>query len=268
MSTRWLLPPLWFDLCWEIGKFDEYPFPIKVRSHGETLEERAVLKQRAMPEMQAAGLLVGDRLTQAFGAVLAQIAKPGLWIEGLWMPDDVNPSPVRLMSIVFDQAAILLVQGPGESKSYGGDIRISVHNRTSIAAAAIQGMPPAPPGKRPRMSALLSDLGSKDDNSGGMLEPASGPERRAANALVELVEAEHFRSGQFTANLLDPMGRSHRSSVLKWFDAAEPDGRYALTQQQRSGLGPELVVAPVGPAEIGKALDNRVNEVRAAARDH
>ncbi|MGI8309023.1 ESX secretion-associated protein EspG [Saccharopolyspora hattusasensis] len=72
----------------------------------------------------------------------------------------------------------------------------------------------------------------------------------------------HFRDGQFTANLRDRLGRTHRSQVLKWFDAFEPDGRYGLTQQHRPGLGPELVLAPLGRAELGAALGNRIAEIR------
>jgi hypothetical protein len=258
---------LWFDLCWEIGGFDEYPFPISVPSHGETFEERAVLKQRAIPEMQAAGLLAGDRLASAFGQVLAQIAKPGLWVEGLWMPDDVTPSPARLMSIVAEQGSILLVQAPGRSESFGGDVQITVQ-RDPITAATLQGMPPAPPGNRPRVAVPVSALAPKKDDEDfdgvDLMQPQArgGRDAKAAAAARSLVETEHFRDGQFTVNLRDRMGRSHRSAVFKWFDGFEPDGRYGVTHQQRSGAEPELVVAPVGAAEIRTALQNRVDEVR------
>lgn len=270
MSERWLLPPLWFDLCWEIGAFDEYPFPLKLRSHGETLEERAVLKQRVWPEMAGANLIAGEGLAPAFGTVLAQIAKPGLWIEGMFMADDTNPSPVRLMCVAMERASILVVQHPGDVEAYGGDIQISVHPKMNLPAATLQGMPPTPAGKRPRVAALLSDLAPKRDEYGDlMVAPGpGGADQRAVKAVRELTENPHFRDGQFVANLRDPMGRTHRSAVFKWFDEAEPGGRYAVTQHMRSGLGQELVVAPLGPAELGKALENRVNEVRGAARGH
>ncbi|MEU5850489.1 ESX secretion-associated protein EspG [Saccharopolyspora shandongensis] len=271
MSERWLLPPLWFDFCWEIGRFDEYPFPIAVRSHGATLEERAVLRQRALPELQSAGLLAGGGLAPRFAQVLAQLAKPGLWIEGLWMADDTTESPTRLMSVATEDGALLLVQEPGETEQFGGDLRISVHPRTSVAAAAIQGMPPASPGKRPRLAVPVADLaprGNAEENfeEVDMMQSAT-PARRtppAAEALRAIIDEKHYRDGQFTANLRDQMGRSHRSQALKWFDAHEPDGRYGVSQQQRPGVGPELVLAPLGPAELGKALDNKVAEVRAA----
>ncbi|QIZ35200.1 ESX secretion-associated protein EspG [Saccharopolyspora sp. ASAGF58] len=270
MSERWLLPPLWFDLCWEIGRFDEYPFPIAVRSHGATLEERAVLRQRALPELQAAGLLAGDGLAPRLAQSLAQLAKPGLWIEGLWMPDGTNQSPTRLLAVATEEGAVLLVQDPGESEQHGGDLRISVHPRTSVGAAAVQGMPPSPPGKRPRLAVPVADLTPRDNadesfESLGMMQSA-GPKRAApaATTLRAMTEESHFRDGQFTANLRDRLGRTHRSQVLKWFDAFEPDGRYGLTQQHRQGLGPELVLAPLGPAELGAALENRIAEIRTA----
>jgi ESX secretion-associated protein EspG len=271
VSERWLLPPLWFDLCWEIGRFDEYPFPIAVRSHGATLEERAVLRQRALPDLQAAGLVVGGGLAPRFAQVLARLAKPGLWIEGLWMPDDTAESPVRLLSVASEEGAVLLVQEPGETEQHGGDLRISLHPRASVGAAAVQGMPSAPPGKRSRLAVSVAELAPRNKDGESfedvdMMQSVSSPRRTppGAEALRAITDAAHLRDGQFTANLRDRMGRSHRSQVLKWFDAFEPDGRYGLTQQLRPGVGPEIVLAPLSPAEIGAALDNRVAEVRAA----
>ncbi|GAB3294971.1 ESX secretion-associated protein EspG [Parasphingorhabdus pacifica] len=268
MSERWLLPPLWFDLCWEIGGFDEYPFPIAVRSHGATLEERAVLKQRAIPEMEAAGVIGGGFLNPRFGQVLAQIAKPGLWIEGLWTVDDVEPSPTRLMSVVAEDASILFVQGPGETERLGGDVQITVHPRTSVSAAVLSGMPPTPPGNRARTAVPVSALapgGGNDDEEEeiDVMRPnRSSPDERGANAFKEIVETEHLRDGQFTANLRDRSGSPRRSAPFKWFDAFEPDGRYGVSEQHRPGNEAELVVAPLGAGEIRTALDNRVQQVR------
>ncbi|MER5389882.1 ESX secretion-associated protein EspG [Saccharopolyspora sp. NPDC002686] len=274
MSERWLLPPLWFDFCWEIGRFDEYPFPIAVRSHGATMEERAVLRQRALPEMQAAGLLGGNGLAPRFAQVLGLLAKPGLWIEGIWSPDETSAAPVRMMSVASEEGAVLLVQDPGESESHGGDLRISVHPRTSPVAAAIQGMPPAPPGKRPRLAVPFADLAPKQDRRADenfeeldMMQSAAParPKQSGADALRAVLEEPHLRDGQFAVNMRDRHGRTRRSQVLKWFDAREPDGRYGVTQQQRPGVGAELVLAPLAPPDLGKALENRVNEVRTAA---
>ena len=267
MSERWRLSPLWFDLCWEIGGFDEYPFPIAVRSHGQTLEERAVIRQRALPDLEAAGLATDFGLTPRFAQVLGQVGKPGLWIEGLWLPDDTSSSPARMMSIVTDGGSILLVQAPGETEALGGDVYISVHPRTSIAAAAVQGMPPAPPGQRPVVVVPMSALAPREEESyedAGVLQTSSySRQKPAEDALREMVDAQHWRDGQFTANLRDRMGRTHRSQPLKWFDAFEPDGRYGLATQQRPGSETELVLTPMGPGDITASLDKRVDEVRA-----
>lgn len=268
MSERWLLPPLWFDLCWEIGGFDEYPFPISVRSHGETLEERAVLRQRSLPELQKAGLLGQNGLTQRFAEVLGQLAKPGLWIEGLWMPDDQNPSPVRLMSIATEEGSVLVVQEPGESERLGGDIRITVHPKAALPDATLQGMPPTPPGNRPRTAVPVSALAPRhtadeDFEDVDLMRPNQPRgDERAVKAFREIVDQPHLRDGQFTANMRDRSGKTHRSPVFKWFDALEPEGRYGLTEQKNPGNEAELVVAPLGPGEIRTALDNRVQQIR------
>ncbi|WP_433870270.1 ESX secretion-associated protein EspG [Saccharopolyspora sp. CA-218241] len=259
---RWLLPPLWFDLCWELGRFDEQPFPLAVRSHGATLEERAALLQRTLPELRAAGLVDGSALDPAFARALDRISKPSLWIEGIWMPDAESESPARLLSVATEDGAVVVEQFPGETEQFGGDVRITEHPRTSLAAAAVQGMPPAPPGTKPRVAVPLSALGPQEERDFSELDVmSSGPQglEREVRELRRFVDAPHLRDGQFTANHRDRLGRAHRSPVLQWFDAFEPDGRYGLT-----GTGTELVLAPLGPAEIGRALDNRVQEVRAA----
>ena len=269
MAGRWLLPPQWFDFCWELAGLDEKPFPLAVRSHGQTLEERAVLRQRAVPEMQAAGILAGDGLAPPFAQVLAQIAKPGLWIEGLFMPDDTNPSPVRLLCIAQERGSVLVVQNPGETENHGGDLQIS-SVPDPVPAATLQAMPPTPPGNRARVAVPLSALATKKDDDDfsevDMMDSSASrggnPVERAKKAMTELTDVPHLRDGQFTANARDRVGSLRRSSVFSWFDAFEPDGRYGLTQQQRPGSEPEVVVAPIGPNDIRTALDNRIQEIR------
>lgn len=267
MSERWVLPPLWFDLCWEIGGFDEYPYPISVRSHGATLQERAVVKQRLLPELRAAGVLSGDTLTPGLARALAHIAKPGLWVEALWMSEDTGPAPTRLMSIAVDRGSVLLVQEAGESEENGGDLFISTHPDTAITAVAVQGMPPTPPGGRSPVGVPRSALTGRDEQGTehGMLQSfGARPDRQqqATRVFRELVDGERLREGQLTANFRDHNGRQQRSPVFVWFDAAEPDGRYGLSEQQRPGIEPDLVVAPLGPDDVRAVLDHHVARVR------
>ncbi|MFC7341750.1 ESX secretion-associated protein EspG [Saccharopolyspora griseoalba] len=258
MSERWLLPPLWFDLCWEIGGFGEHPFPLAVRSHGETRDERSALRQRAEPEMAAAGLLVPAGLNPRFADLLSRIANPGLWIEGLYLVDDVTDSPCRLLSVATEDGALLIVQQPGESGFRGGDLRITTHPRTSVGAAAIQGLPPAPPGERPRLAVPLADLERPEPAAAeDAAEPTVEREKTPVEELRAFTEVDHYRDGQFTANLRDRSGRTHRSSVLKWFDVAEPDGRYGLVR-----TGRELVLSGLNAQDLVRALQDRVAEVR------
>lgn len=270
MAQRWLLPPEWFDYCWEIGRFDEKPFPLAVRSHGATLEERAVRRQQAVPHMNAAGVLTGEQLTPAFGDVLARIAKPGLWIEGICFPDENTTSPLRILSLAHENGAVLVVQSPGETDTLGGDLQISLLSEP-FTAAAVQAMPPAPPGKRPRLAVPRSALappkthGDEDFSEMDLMGSDSGrgnPAERTATAVREILETAHFRDGQFTANLRDRNGKYQRSPVFTWFDLADPDGRYGLSDQLRPGNEPEIVVAPIGPGDIRSALDNRVAQIR------
>ena len=262
MSERWLLPPLWFEACWSIAGLDEYPFPLSVASHGETTEERSVLFQRAEPDMRAAGLLDGNGLTSRFGFALARIAKPGLWIEGLWNSSDSDGENTysRLLAVAFEEGTILAAQAPGTT--HGGDVEISFH-RDPPGTAALRGMPPTPPGDKHRVAVPTSALKPASDDEeldpmGSRLPPKL---RQSVREIRELLDSAHARDGQFTANHRDTMGRHQRSSVLKWFDT-ESGGRYGVTLRPSGGTEHELAVAPLGPEEISRSLESRVGEVR------
>ncbi|CAL99699.1 ESAT-6 protein secretion system EspG family protein [Saccharopolyspora erythraea NRRL 2338] len=257
MSERWRLPPLWFELCWEVGGFGDRPIPVGGSTDEWTPQERVVLRQRALAGMRAAGLLSGDVLAPALAQALAQIARPCLWIDGAWLPVAGSP-PARLLSVVAGSGTVLLVSGGADAQ----DVDISVHPRTSISAAAARGIPQAPPGLRAFVSVPASAFEPWEEDSesvGGGPGDAGGGGPGSEPTLREMIDAPHFREGRFTANLRARSGRTHRSQPLNWFDAFQPDGRYRL----RHGLGRrnELGLTPLSPADITHALDRRIAAV-------
>ncbi|WP_019853132.1 ESX secretion-associated protein EspG [Actinopolyspora mortivallis] len=267
MAERWVLPPWWLDLCWDVAGLDEHPKALALGSCGETLEERAVLHRRARAQLSEAGLLHDGHLVPALSRALGALAGPGLWIEGIWTPDDSSAGVVRLMCVATRDGAVLAVQEAGDSEEQGGDVDISLH-RDSLTAATLFGMPPAPPGNRPRVVVPARLLRTEANSGSHVLEQVSGDAAgrgQAVRAFRDLVEAPHFRDGQFTVNLRDSLGNRHRCRPLGWFDAPPPDGRYTVRRQQR-GSEPELVLAPLGAADLRTTLDRQVTELRTRAR--
>ncbi|QUG99707.1 ESX secretion-associated protein EspG [Saccharopolyspora erythraea] len=257
MSERWRLPPLWFELCWEIGGFGDCPVPIGGRTGEWTPQERVVLRQRALTGMRAAGLLSGEALAPALAQALTQIARPCLWIDGAWMAVAGRP-PARLLSVAAGSGSVLMVSGGADAE----EVDISVHPRTSISAAATMGIPPVPPGLREFVSVPASAFGPWEEEAEGAGGVGGGPGDGGLGSeptLAEMIDAPHFRDGQFTANLRARSGRKHRSQPLNWFDAFQPDGRYRL----RHGPGGrnELGLTPLSPADITHALDRRIAAV-------
>lgn len=52
-----LLPPLALDFLWEALDAGDLPYPLAVRSHGATMDERAALRRQVREELVAGQLL-------------------------------------------------------------------------------------------------------------------------------------------------------------------------------------------------------------------
>src|ERR1700712_4685822 len=59
MPNAELLTPAEVDFLWESAGLGELPYPLRVRSHGETLDERSLLRQRTLEGLAARGLAAG-----------------------------------------------------------------------------------------------------------------------------------------------------------------------------------------------------------------
>ncbi len=68
--------------------------------------------------------------------------------------------------------------------------------------------------------------------------------------------------GQLAANLRDRNGRVNRSQVVRWFDNAEPDGRY-LDHNERGDTGERLYgLTPADAHVLGTKIEELVTTVR------
>lgn len=85
---------------------------------------------------------------------------------------------------------------------------------------------------------------------------------RQVAAYHEIGNAVHVRGGQIAANLRDPHGRVRRSPVVRWFDNAEPDGRY-LDHAERGSTGEQMfLLTPAGAGQIRNGIDRLIAAVR------
>ncbi|MCP2257801.1 EspG family protein [Streptoalloteichus tenebrarius] len=269
MAPSWRLTPRQLDQVWESLDLDGYPFPLEVRSHGDTVEERAEIRRRVAAELRSTGLLRGDQLDPDLEDALRALARPTLWLDAVWLPEPTAVSPFRMIAVHGRDGALVAVQVPGESEHHGGDLHVEHVPSVDAATAVVERLPAAPPGPRRAVSLPAAALApsdqrrrADDDEFGGVLSAVhhvdtAARERRAYD---EIMNQPRTRGGQIAANAVDPLGRRHRSAVLSWFDV-DPPGRYALHGDPGPDGSEWITVGPADPARLRARLHVMVQSV-------
>jgi hypothetical protein len=268
-TVNWRLSAVQVDQLWEFLGLGDYPFPIEVRSYGESDVERRVLRHRIRDELQQAGLLRGDRLDADLEVALRLLARPECSIDSVWLPDEHANSPVRVLAARSGRAALLAAQLPGESEHAGGEMLFREIHPSGLVAAVVGELPPAPAGRRPAVTAPASVFGGHrgpvpghDGDSGSVLisnTPRASRSERDLRVFRDVLDAPHPRAGQIAANYRDAAGRRRRSPVLRWFDNAD-DGRYLLTTETRGGDA-RITLRPADGNQLGTQVQAALNSV-------
>ena len=76
------LSHLEFDVVWEQLGIGEQPYPITVASHGETTEERAVLREKALHGLASRGLHDGQDLQPWLEDLLVMLVRNRFTVDG------------------------------------------------------------------------------------------------------------------------------------------------------------------------------------------
>ncbi|WP_310278265.1 ESX secretion-associated protein EspG [Haloactinomyces albus] len=271
---RWQLHPLHLYLVHSYLELDDPALPLEVEHFGHTTQQVGELARREAATMQAAGILVGDEIAPPLAEALTVLSTPYLWVDSLWFPEAGDQAMWRTVAVVTEGNRVVLgVQAPGESERFGGMLTVEVHEKVTLSQALLPTLPPAPPGNRGAATVPASsfrDEGREQaSEQGGFLRPAqTSPATRSSSGDRQLAlyraigEAQHVRVGQFAANMRDRGGRIRRSRVVKWFDNAEPDGRY-LDHHARGDTGEWMYSAtPADARRIGNTIEELVASVR------
>jgi hypothetical protein len=265
-AVSWRLSAVQVDQVWEFLGLGDYPYPIEVRSHGQTDVERRALRHRVRDELRGAGLLRADRLDADLEAALRLIARAECWVDSVWLPDEHADSPMRALAARTGRAALLAVQLPGESEHAGGDLLLREIHPSGLVAAVVGELPTAPAGRRPAVTAPASAFGgpatAPREETGGVLvsgSPGAGRAERDLRTFEEVLDAPHRRAGQLAANHRDAAGRRRRSAALRWFDNPD-DGRYLLVDES-DGREARSTLRPVDAHQLGARAQAALNSV-------
>ncbi|MEU3272742.1 ESX secretion-associated protein EspG [Saccharomonospora sp. NPDC006951] len=266
------LTPLELDFLWEAAGAGELPYPLRPRSHGETMEERAVLRRKVLAELAQRGLADGEGKPEPFVED---------WFGVLAVPevslDSVQVSAPEAEPRLSTAAAVGTLGVLAVQDQQG----ISVEKITSdgLAGAIVGLLPSAPRGKEKSITVPLEQLlsgpgvdflqrrapspggssaASPWDGGGERGEGKAGADEDR-KALARLHAQPRLRGGQLGANARGRSGGRVRMPVLSWFDTET--GRY-FTQATQGGDGRDWIT--IAPADAA-TLRHRLSEMLAGA---
>jgi len=223
------LTPLTLDFLWESLDAGEPPYPIEVRSHGTTMDERGELRQQVSGELRG----LDDRV-QDWLALLARAERS---IDSVYQE---SPEPPASAIAVAAGSRALLATQTAEG------LWLRPIDTAALASAVVDLLPPAPRGTEPSISVAAEDL-------------PHGRTHADRQVLARFAAQRNRRAGQLAVNARKPMGGRTRSPVLSWFDTET--GRY-LTYAKRGADGREwLTIAPADAPTLRHRLTELMAEV-------
>lgn len=258
MPTAELLTPLELDFLWEAAGVGELPYPLRVASHGATVDERAFLRRQTLEALVRRGLADGrgrpePHLEDYFGV----LASPDVSLDAVQL---IDPAAEPLLAV----AGLLGGQGLLAVQDTRG-LHLQPCPADGLASAVVSLLPPAPRGTEKSITVPLEQLVGNHGvdfmqrrGNGDADGRASADEDR--KALAKLHAQPRLRGGQIGANARNRLGGGRtRPPVLSWFDTET--GRY-FTQASRGRDGRDWIT--IAPADAA-TLRHRLGEMLAGA---
>lgn len=250
MADAELLTPLELDFLWETNGSGELPYPLEVRSHGATIDERAALRTQVMSGLVTRG--IADERGRAAPHVedwFGVLAGADVNLDAVHL---TNPGsePVLAIAAALGGQGLLAVQD-------GRGLHLSAMPADGLHSAIVGILPAAPRGTEKSITVPLDELVSGPGadfmrRRGGAQADGRGAPDEDRKTLARLHAQPRLRGGQIGANARNRTGGRSRMPVLSWFDTET--GRY-LTSSTRGRDGREwLTVAPADAATLRHRL--------------
>jgi hypothetical protein len=242
------LSHLEFDIVWEQLGLGEPPYPISVQSFGDTLDERAELRDSVLRELAERGLYDGRDLHEDLERLLIMLVRNDFTIDGQLSVG----RELRLLAAARGEYGLLAVQGEDQ-------ITLRQLRAGEVPAAVLDLLPEEKPGPGNPVTlptSLFADA-AEAYATGGYLgfEVAlnrGGITGRDLRVLGTLVESGRHGGGQLGTSSVDQLGRRTRPGVLNWFDTDA--GRYLVYSERRRDGVEMLTFSPGEQRRIQEKL--------------
>ncbi|GAB3588541.1 ESX secretion-associated protein EspG [Amycolatopsis endophytica] len=261
MNRAEFFTPLTFDFLWEAAGIGELPYPLQVRSHGATMDERATLRQRAHDELRARG--VRDhygRLEPQVEDWFRVLSQPSSSVDAVHIPDFRVP-PVSILAATDGTLGVVAIQD-------ADGIWIRPTFAEGLASTVVDLLPPGTRGTEASITLPVDEALRIPPTRAAVPVGADDPKPRRRSlseapsdpreAYARLSGQPRLRGGQLAANSRSEVVGRRRSPVLGWFDTAS--GRY-LSLSRPGADGREWVTVSSADA---KTLRTRLSEMVAS----
>ncbi|MEV6428784.1 ESX secretion-associated protein EspG [Nocardia sp. NPDC051463] len=208
----WEFTPDEFMHIWRETGTDRYPFPLRLiastRWEDEHEQLTRQLDQRLPPH--------GD---PDLSAVLRVAADPetSLALTG------TRARPIRVYGAIDTDIGVTLVQRPGPTPDFGGNVVIEVGTVAIVPKVLTMVLGNVSPGRHP---AIAEDIEHLRDS----LESWNGTKETASDRIHRLLRARRSGSGTLESRRDLRGGRPSSPEYLNWFDI-DGDGRYLYRRQ-------------------------------------
>lgn len=257
MAGGELLTPLELDFLWEASQQQgEVPYPLQVRSHGATMDERAFLRRQTL------GALAQRRLADVCGRpephlenFFAVLAGPDFSLDTVQIGAP-NSAPLLAVASVLGGRGLLAVQD-------GRGLHLQPIATDGLASAIVSLLPAVPRGTEKSVTVPLEQVSSGTGVASSGQDGGRSSTDEDRKALARLHAQPRLRGGQIAANARTQMGGKSRSPVLGWFDTET--GRY-FTQASRGHDGRDwITIAPADPATLRHRLGEMLSSAAKAS---
>lgn len=274
VATQEFFTPETFDILWEALRLGDVTYPLQVRSHGETENERVSLRNRVHTELLARELVDSyGRFEPRVETWLGLLAQPRVSVDALHIPG-YQEDPIAILAAADDTNAVVAVQD-------ANGIWLRPTYPDGLVSSVVEMLPANSRGTESSVTLPLEDalhiqpdrMGSaaskRTEDSDGEAAQGRRGQRRQQRALADrgsdprrayarLAGQPRLSGGQLAANSRSVVGAKQRSPVLAWFDTSS--GRY-LSLSRSGSDGREWVT--ISPADT-KTLRTRLNEMLGA----
>lgn len=240
------------DFLWEALDAGEPPYPLRVRSHGVTVAERAELRERTRTELAVRGILDHrGRIEPKIEGLLLLLTRAALSVDSVWLPE-LGAAPVRVLAGTLGAGGACVIQRADE-------VRLAGASRNLLAPRIVELLPEAPRGTEPSVTVPLADVAELSTPDDEELVMSTSDSAEPAHVLRHLARQPRLRGGQIGGNARDRTGTRRRGHVLSWFDTET--GRY-LSYLTSAPTGDWITVTPANSATLIQAIDDLLASLR------